>query len=99
MVKRGFWQQNKINAFWSKVGKQTVSVGQQRKKEKFEYHETVLVANKYKAPDLEQVVQEEKYKHLTKEQPGKPGAKPYMAKLYPVPFPQRAEAKKELDRQ
>eukprot|EP00957_Ditylum_brightwellii_P017985 1355203-Ditylum_brightwellii.AAC.1 len=31
MVKCRFWQQNKINAFWSKVGKQTVNVGQQKK--------------------------------------------------------------------
>eukprot|EP00957_Ditylum_brightwellii_P042473 3216300-Ditylum_brightwellii.AAC.1 len=38
MVKRGFWQQNKIDAFWSKVGKQMVKVGQKKKKEKFKYH-------------------------------------------------------------
>ena len=115
MVKRGFWQQGKINAFWSEVGKQTVNVGQQKRNEKFEYHGTVLAANKYKAPDLEKVVQEEKYRHLTEEQRGrvlgllkkheqlfqgkrgewrgslvtlrlKPGAKPYMAKSYPVPL-------------
>eukprot|EP00957_Ditylum_brightwellii_P056023 4246034-Ditylum_brightwellii.AAC.1 len=53
MVKRGFWQQGKIDAFWSK------------------YHGTVLAANKYKAPDLEKVVQEEKYGYLTKEQRSK----------------------------
>eukprot|EP00957_Ditylum_brightwellii_P158863 12091922-Ditylum_brightwellii.AAC.1 len=71
MVKRGFWQQHKIDTFWSKVGKQTVSVGQQKQNEKFEYHGTVLAANEYKEPDLEHAVQEEKYGHLTKEQCGK----------------------------
>eukprot|EP00957_Ditylum_brightwellii_P084290 6408866-Ditylum_brightwellii.AAC.1 len=60
MVKHGFWQQGKIDAFWSKVGKQTVNVGQQKQNEKFKYHGIVLAANKYKAPDLEQAVQEEK---------------------------------------
>eukprot|EP00957_Ditylum_brightwellii_P123130 9388161-Ditylum_brightwellii.AAC.1 len=119
---------HKINAFWSEVRKQAVNVRQQKRDEKFEYHGIVLAANKYKAPVLEQLVQEEKYKHLTKEQRNKvlgllkkheqlfqgkqgewcsspvalrlkPGVKLYMAKLYPVPLPQQAEAKKELDRQ
>eukprot|EP00957_Ditylum_brightwellii_P135677 10347154-Ditylum_brightwellii.AAC.1 len=35
MVKCRFWQQSKIDAFWSKVRKQTVNVRQQKKKENF----------------------------------------------------------------
>eukprot|EP00957_Ditylum_brightwellii_P064592 4902020-Ditylum_brightwellii.AAC.1 len=49
------------------MGKQMVNVGQQ-KEECFEYHGTILAANKYTAQDLEAEVQGEKYKHLSKEQ-------------------------------
>eukprot|EP00957_Ditylum_brightwellii_P105033 8005497-Ditylum_brightwellii.AAC.1 len=63
-MKRGFWQQENNNAFWSNVGRNRVDVGQQ-KQLVFEYYGTFLSKNKYVSLNLDVKVNSNKYKHLT----------------------------------
>ena len=126
MVPRGFWDQENIDSFCKDVKSNEVNIGQ-RMRPTFEYHGTILQGNKYVAPDLDEVVMGDKYRHLDKEKKQqlvgllkkhermfqvkrgvwkgsdvmlqlKDEAKPYLAKPYSVPFPQREQFLKELER-
>eukprot|EP00957_Ditylum_brightwellii_P030210 2286402-Ditylum_brightwellii.AAC.1 len=76
MVKHGFWKQEQIRNFWQAQQKECEPPVNQpeataeAESKRFEYYgATVLEANKYKAPDLQNgVLEEEKYVHLTGEQ-------------------------------
>ena len=64
MVPRGYWNQANINAFQKDDDKTNVD----KEQPVFEYHGTVLEANKYEAADIDATLDDDIYSHLNPNQ-------------------------------
>ena len=63
MVPRGYWNQDKIDAFWRNEDSEEVDM--ESEQPIFKYNGIVLEANKYKGVNIEETLRDEKYSRLT----------------------------------